>query len=134
MEKIKIKLFNLVIGVLACLTYSLFRIYGARGSVRDGIEINSGRHLFKAKKKKNKKYPSYFRTFFLIDYLKYVDRGQYIIFLTSIIIGALLCCLVACAVIKGTSSILVDIFVVLFLVEYILSGWIIDRIGPKKNK
>ena len=133
-EKMVSIFLELLIGILACAGYSIFRIYGARGSVCDGIEVNSGRHLFKGKKKNNKKYPKRVRTFFLIDYLKYVDRGQYIVFLTSIVIGFLLCCLVFLAVIKGTSSILVEIFVALFLVEYILSGWVIDLIGPRKKK
>lgn len=125
---------DLFIGVIACIGFSMYKIYCARSIVRDGIEINSGRHLFKGKKKKNKKYPNRFRTFFLIDYMKYVDRGQYMIFLMSIVIWFILCLLVCSAAVKGSSSVLVDVFVVLFLLEYVLSGWVIELIGPKKKK
>lgn len=126
------KIIHNVVGLIACILTFSFSIYVARSAVRDGIEVNCGKHLFKGKRKKNKTYPGRIRTFFLLNYLKYVDRGQYAVFLLVILGGVFGCGLALATVIGGPRSILFDLYCVTIIIDYILSAWVIHIIAPKK--
>lgn len=102
----------LIMGSLFCL----FLLLMSRDALCDDIKENTGRNIFKNKKKKNKKYPNRIKWFFLWGYISKITRWRYILFIIQIPFSIATVVIVAIIISWGGNQLLRDLFAVSFSV------------------
>lgn len=79
------------------------------------IEKNTGRHVFKNKKKKNKEYPNRIRWFFLWDYRFHIKKVLYVLFLLDVLFSVAVTMIIIIIVAVDGNPVLKDIGILVFL-------------------
>lgn len=101
-----------ILGSLFCLFWLLI----SRNILCIDIKENTGRHIFKNKKKKNKKYPNRIKWFFLWGHISQITRWRYILFIIQILFSIATVVIAAIIISWGSNQLLRDLFAVSFSV------------------
>lgn len=130
--------FKIIFETIIWLILVFLLLLLSRVPLCDDIEESAGRHVFRNKRKKNKRYPNRIKWFFLWDYLPYIKKWHYVFFILDVLFSLAVVAIIMTITTIGWSPSLKVIGEIVFsislIIKIIISYFPRDKYRKKKRK
>lgn len=109
------KILEIMLIIVIGLPLGYLSLLSSRDALCDDIRESTGKNLFQNKRKKHKKYPNRFKSFFLLAYLPHIRKWHYVCFILDTFLTIVFIMALAFRVIYGPNPVLFNILVILVL-------------------